>query len=503
MDDKNFKELDHFFKKRLAQKDIVSNGWDVPNDSVLDNVLQTVNTPKENKKRRPIWVWLSLSGLILISFTYFLLDSTNEIDKLNQQITELSISSENHLNSRQSSSENLIIPIVEKASENSSPIVNQNSKEPQNSGNVKLASVIKTKTINQKTKSFSDIKKPASSSSLKKGLFNSNISNQDGLSYNNNVVNKSLVKNIPIVEKSSEALRSISLLEYLPFLEFINLTVISHPSLTMNDPVIDKKEENSIEKISGFITLGHLYSSLQMTNLPEVDYSLTDYDQFYGGWNLGTGIQYQISEKVQIGGSLNYSVIKNESNFEEDVAYLKSNETTSTGGDVLYNMSLDIVSPTGSHSEDLSMDVTNQDFQDGELLSSRAHIWQDFKTISLTGYGSYRLFQLNDITLDLQGGLGLNYLASANQKMELDMMYEQDMMMSKTIITENRYDLEDFYINGQLGLRIQKPISENWFLGINSGINRSLTPIRKDNSFNESKTYIGGFQSSINLGYRF
>jgi len=503
MDDKNFKELDHFFKKRLAQKDIVSNGWDVPNDSVLDSVLNTVNTPKENKKRRPIWLWLSLSGLILITFAYFLLDSTNEIDKLNQQITELSISNENHINSRELASDNSILPIVEKASEDFSTIVTQNSSEYQNSSEVKFASVVNPKTTNQKVRNFSVSKKPASSISKKTDLYNNNISNQDGLFSSNMVVYKPLVKNIPIIEKSSEVFRSISLLEYLPFLEFINLTVNSHPSLTMNDPVIDKKEENSIAKISGFMTLGHLYSSLQMTNLPEVDYSLTDYDQFYSGWNLGTGIEYQLSEKVQIGASLNYSVIKNESNFKEDIAYLKSNETTSTGGDVFYNMSLDIVSPTGSHSENLSMNVTNLDFQDGEILSSRAHIWQDFKTISLTGYGNYRIFQLNDITLDLQGGLGLNYLASTNQKMELDMMHEQDMMMSKTIITENKYDLEDFYINGQLGLRIQKPISENWFLGISSGINRSFTPIRKNNSSNESKTYIGGFQSSINLGYRF
>jgi len=50
MEDKDYKDLDQFFKSRLNQKEAQSNGWDIPSDAILDNAMEQVITSKPNRK---------------------------------------------------------------------------------------------------------------------------------------------------------------------------------------------------------------------------------------------------------------------------------------------------------------------------------------------------------------------------------------------------------------------------------------------------------------------
>ena len=521
MDDKNFKDLDQFFKTRLQKKETSTNGWDVPSDSILENALDQVNLSKESKKRKPFWLLLLLP--IFIVFGYFLLQNNNEIDQLNTQITTLLTEKEN---------ESIItsekdIKLLENKKE-TSPIssprnnIDQISKTQSDNKEIKVVTKENSKSTNINSEIL-NIKSPNFSSNIKAndyGKKNNNINKQaahieqtinsakDPVSSSKTSNNLSFITPIRYYKGSTQSLPSSSSkvilpLADLPFLDIIFLSHESEPTVILEDPRILNSGQGQSKKLSSFFTIGHLYSSLQMTNLPAVDYQLTDYDKFYGGWEIGTGLSYELNAKNIIGTKLTYSIVNNESHFSQNINYLKNQEYTNTDGNIFYDTDLEISSPTGDHIEPLTLDVTSANMQDGESLKNKTNLYQNFNIISLSGYGSHELFNFSDISFSIQAGIGLNLITSTSQKMEVSMMHNDHEMMSKSISNTKRYDLQKFYLNGQLGLQIQKPISKNWFIGFNSGINRSLTSIRKTTNSADPKTYIGSFQSSINLGFRF
>jgi len=246
----------------------------------------------------------------------------------------------------------------------------------------------------------------------------------------------------PIIDKSTQinprsllpvVSKKITALDDLPFLNIILNNDRLNLALTLNDPKVEKSSTPETKSLATFLTIGHLYSSLQMTNLPQVDYQLTDYDKFYGGWEIGAGLSYDINTKNSIGSKLTYSAIKNESHFSQNINYLKGQEYTNTNGNILYDTGLEIASPTGNHSESITLDVTNENMQVGESLKNETNLYQNFNILSLSGYGNHKLFKLSDISFSVQAGIGLNLITSTSQEMHISIMHEDHQLMSKSV----------------------------------------------------------------------
>jgi len=501
MDDKNFKELDHFFTSRLRKSAGDSNGWDVPDDLVLENALDQVNAPITRKKRRPFWLWISFSLVFLSAVLYLLLKNNNQIDLLNQQVSELS-----HQNTNIEKTKNTI-PNEEVTSGERITNIKKTPTSIIPETVIKKQTNLETSSFNFTSNNATTPVKIVTEISLiaegqkvsKESIPNSHFTSRNA---KNNIVQS--FKNTPIhkailVDKEAKEFETLSV---LPYLGYASLNFEMNPFLALGNPEVEKNLSDK-SKLSAFLTIGHLYASLQMTDLPQVDYTLTDYDNYYGGWEIGGGLTYELNSKNSLSAVLSYSVIDNESRFTENTAYSKSQEFSNGQGELLYNTTLEIVSPTGSHTEDIVLDVTNENFQDGETFNNQTSIYQDFRIASLTGYGTHQLFTCSDFSFNVQAGVGLNMITSTNQKMFINMMHDDHTMMSKTVSSTERYALKKLYLHGQLGLSIEKPISQHWFIGLSSGINRSLTSIRKKENNNDPKTYLGGIQSAINVGFRF
>ena len=90
MDDKDYKDLDHFFKSRLNQKDAESTGWDVPSNSILDNALNQVLEAKPKRRFPLAYLFpLLLFPLLIASFLILRTNDKAEIKNLNKQVALL------------------------------------------------------------------------------------------------------------------------------------------------------------------------------------------------------------------------------------------------------------------------------------------------------------------------------------------------------------------------------------------------------------------------------
>jgi len=284
-----------------------------------------------------------------------------------------------------------------------------------------------------------------------------------------------------------------------------NTAFINHqsfPSLEMDDLDLITTEDDR-KKINAYLTLGHLLSSVQMTNLSPTSYALTDYDKYYGGWEMGLGLAMDLSNKIQLKTELSYSLINNESNFHQNTDYKKENELTSDQGDIFYATELDINSPTGNHVEKFLIDVTHEEMLEGEQMDNYANINQRFQVLSLNTGLTQQLFNKNDFNIALYGGVGINAFLNASQDMEISIEHLSHKMASKSVQMDGMYALNKFYLNGRGGIEFNKLFSDKYFVGLSAGYNRSLTSIRKSKNTNEPNTYIGSFQSMLKIGYKF
>jgi hypothetical protein len=516
MEDKNYKDLDEFFKSRLAQKDSESNGWDVPSDSILDNAMEQIAIPKPSYKF-PLRI---LGAILLVSLLIGGLlklrsDDLSQIEELNKQLIALQVEVKNQ-SSIQVQSDQSETPLYQNTTEEITEEESSNDKRAAVQTNSRKAVEKQTFSSLAKTKSTIETSTtPVQSNVPVTGFYQNQTVNNNYIPSTSNNSARNFIgfkANETALEKNTlsgtlASKKDVPQLEVLGLLEK-NLAIISYestPAILMAKVSAPAKinTADAGSRFSQYIKAGHLLSTINVSETPSGTASLSAYDNYYSGWKTAIGVGYKLSDRFELKTDLGYSQINNNSQLLSAAIYDSSNELLATDGTLLYSAAMDIKSPTGEHREALLMDVTNANMADGDSMFNTTDIHQSFNVLSLNSVLSHKIIEKNDFTLEVYGGLGVNYIARAEQEMDITVSSLGNEMIKMNVTRDPMFNLNRAYLDGQLGLSLNKNISDNLYIGFNAGTTRSLTSISKSDSATDAKSFINGFDSAVSVGYRF
>lgn len=502
-----YNPVDKFFQSQMKKAEKLDEGWTMPDDSILQGAFDVMDAEDErnSKDRKKLIFWIGGLGVLAI-FGLIFSYSTNS-PSITKQESQPTIAVEQSLiaNKTEESSTTDIQPEEIIAEQIASEIKKESRAKNLNTPSTVIKSeevvLLNSKELiaeGSTSLSESKISETRSTTNTKTPIAKSIDNQVASIKGNTSLLNLAKTKassgfelnpaHILLLDKLSPRTISFETEAY----SFVQPnTDINHSSQGLKD------------NWSMFVSGGHFLSNLSMTNGQLNSDVLSDYDRFYSGWQLNTGMLYQLSQNTNVGLELGLYKAINHSLYENAMIYNTANEYTNGDGEVVYSTKMNVRTPMGDFEEDMTMKVKSGEMQDGDVMDTKTNIDQRITFVSLNAVVNQQLFTRNNFKLILTAGIGLNRIVSNSSEMDMH-MYSKGVEMDSYVFTNsNNQDLNAYFSSARLGLSLQKDLSEHMFIQFGASVTRSLNSIATPSLDPNSRTYLQGFSNNLLLGFRF
>lgn len=495
--------LEELMRSRLLDGKPANNSWNVPPDSVFEDAMNAIDAEKKDR-RKPFFFILFVFAIILaISLLTYRLNQ--KITHLNTEFNELkSQSVTNELSPEKNFANDAISGNISNEKNNESlsktkdltPIQSNslNSASPNNSKkNIKPNRSNTSRIINASpTKNFTfPLKLQSSITNGENNLFNTRTSIIENKEQNSSFGDNSLNK--------LDQDQTINSLATKHFLIRSNLQLISLPEemSELLHAVKMPEKESKKSSFSLFAFAGANISSIDMKNMSETSFSLTGYEEYCVGYQLGIGSAYQLNNKWALNSNLSYTTAKNRSDYLADYKYDQGKEYTNNLGEVLYVDNMVIESPMHPMTETVSFKTTSSGPVHGDMMQTKVAFDQILHLVNL-GIGVDYTIHETDKT-KITSGLGIRgqYLVSMKENVDMQLYHGAHMMMEKSashnsLDNMNRTLVAPF---GKIGFDFK--IDDQNTIMLTGSYYHPLTSIRQAGSAVEPTTYLKNIEFSV------
>lgn len=498
MKEKRYNNIDQLFRSKFNDpKTIDTDGdWNLPPEGIFNNAIDEIDS-KKKRKNRVFGFWF-LGGFALLAIVSAILWNTTKINTIDSEIESLKETYTKNSPKTLSTTKNTITPQEPFSSKTETKLVKKDQVVIAKSGNA-------IATIPQPTTSTESVFQPT------RDLDQSEALNRSEALIHNNITDTPISKNII---KYSNASSSTILLNK----ESTQQTQFHIERLDTNSPILSISsrqlptspqlynsinKENTFGKYSLFSFVGINFSSMEMSSPMAMNSDLTEYDQWYTGYQTGIGLQQRLNSKWSLIHGISYKTIRNKSLYKNNMAYEVDKEVTMQNGDRLYEASVDLNSPIGSYNRTLMIPMENVDIRNNDILSNKTHTVNDFYIINVNTKIVRTIFSTDKFTLSISAGLSANYILGMDQNMETDIYFQDKSMLLDKFTSNNKDQLNSTFFSAGLDFALEYNLTNQIFLGSEVGYQKSLKSIRKVNPTTQIKTNISELQSSFMIGIRF
>jgi opacity protein-like surface antigen len=497
-----YDDLDNLFRSRLTNESPSKSEWNVPPDSILEQV-QNQLSKSNRKKRKTIFLWI-FAALFFISLIGFQLHTSLKVDRLSQainydkkQIIESNIAEE----------------------KNVSEIKSRNSSDLETGISKSETHLAQEKSNLAGIGTMGGIELQSSKAKLNENSSEKNVSNlikgersSDGIMENTKIFNgnNDLLKDMVSISNAESQKNVIADSERLNY-SFVKLPLLGIREFVYardKEPVYFKVDESNEEhllkrKFEGYVFSTLTMSSFRMTNIENNDFSLTKYDNNYLGYQLGAGLKINLIKNLQLNSSLSWSRLNNKSLFKDDMAYKLANESLNAQGEKMYDTNLNVESPMGSFSAEVRFGVADQQIEENDLLNNTTEINQHFNLINLSLGLDYTFLNSGKFQLLISSGLTGNYLYELNQEMDTKVVFTDKILMDNSFTSNNMDEIDPYFLSiyGNLGMRFN--MSERLYFQLSGGWENALGALRTTKSASPSSTFLNHVKSQVHIAYRF
>ena len=512
MTDNKYDDLEKLFRSRLKNEAPADNQWNVPSMGVLDAALDQLEEKEEPKKRFAIW-WLG-GILALVMFASAYLFTSQKIDKLKAEISELKVAEE-HVEASQVSEVKQILEIPTKENILDDHLDNQSVVNDQSVKNNSIG----TGSTNQKTVSSSSGKSiPNSRSNSNSSLFASPSKTSVSNSIKDKItqINKASAnaRYIPAVifnKKASNEIAEIDNKHKRTSEAFARVKALSLKELIYNDSkqnlntrVWDELEHKTARRSPEFYVFGGLnISSIRMTNVENSAFSLINYDKNYLGYQLGAGLKYPISDRWSFKAFSSINRLNNKSQFCESMMYDESKEAFDGSGNLFYESDLYIESPMGGYATTARFALEDGQLAQDDVMKNKTDVNEVFHILNVSFGLEYEAIRIKRFGLFIQGGFGVNYLWRLDQNMKTELSFEDEMLMNKSFESSTLEHTQKLYLSAFANVGARFQVNENFGIELLSGFNRGLSSMRQSDTPNQPNTYLNNIPVNLSLNYKF
>lgn len=523
----NYNKLDDFFKKQLADE-TPDPSWNVPDDSLFENAMYSVNTRRKNQSKKyilillPILILLSVGTIGLYEYNRF-----NKINELNLKVAAL----ENTLSSINTPSNSVEDKQISKFSNDS--FANKLNKNSDGKLRINEAEVKPFVQMNKVDYSVNMLKKSANPWTFEKekpllNLKNPGVSIKTK-SLNNLYINiasgevvNSVSKTIDWVapdeiphetssnsllsameaneeainERSSLSIDGISILNgnLLP----ISKIALSFPPLATTETVMAKSD---FPKWSSTVAISANNSWLTMANIPLGDMeSVKGYDKghFCGGANLG--LSYNFSKKWRLDALVSYNKYRNNSRSSYAFFADENEILTNSSGEKMYFSDLIVMNAIGEYSSPIMFRV-DDDMVENELIQESAIISQNLDVLGLNLGLSYGIFHLNRLNIYGGAGMGFNSILRLENTFDVSLFMDDKLMYNYKEETMALEKINTFYFSAYLKAGIDYKIARKWTINWENNYNSGFSSLRDSAPNPGPQTYLHAFHSALGIRY--
>ena len=469
----NNSELEAFFKNRLNANVTPGEGWDNPPEDVLSNAFDIMD---EKKKKRFgfFWVWV-ITGVAISAFIAGLMWNANKLNEMDGKISALI--QQNELKESQPNHNVVEVGDAEKiqvqAESDQSTLETDIETRRHSSGHDAKTYEVAQQPTKHKVEADENLIKAKDDGSTK-SLFSAIDKVENSIADTDKQATELVETSLPTIKVDE---KSDSTSPTLPF--------------------------ESTSSKSFYALIGGNTSTLSMSALVPLPDNLKQYDNWYSGYQMGIGFTQNLKpKKLSVDMKLKYLMFRNNSEFTNSSAYAKSNETTNTSGETVYNTSVDVESPFGGFNNNIAVGLENFNISSGELLGNTTNISNTFHMTAAEVGLVYDLYGSKKLTLSAYAAAGVNYVVEMKEELNYQLSYQDRVMTTERFKQASKENLSTVFGSATLGLKLNKDVTSKLYWGINTGYTRSLQSVRRVEGAMRVKTHVSLIQASLNFGYR-
>ena len=425
----NIDPLEELMRSRLLDEKPADNRWNVPPDSVFEDAMNAIDADKKDRKK-PFFIIL-LAAVILTVIGLLTYRMNQRITHLNSEFNELKNQS---FDNNVKSEDKLII--------NSSKVIPLDKKQD-SSEQVKTSSAKSTNyAINSRKINYSLVNRSNSPLLSNSQFLSSNIlpANQSekiipnsiaSSNFRNEKNSASLINN-PVNGQSKQLTINLLATKQLSLISNSPLIILQEELKSLLHPIKKHEKENELSPFSLFSFAGANISSIHMKNMSESSFSLSGYEKYRIGYQLGIGLEYLLNDKWALNSSLSYTAAKNRSEYKADYKYDQSNEFTNSLGEIIYLDKMVIESPMHHMTETVTFKTSNSGPVHDDMMETKVAFEETLHFASLDIGLDYTFYETDRIKLNTGLGIRGQYLLKMNEDMDMQLYHDNHMMMEKS-----------------------------------------------------------------------
>lgn len=483
---KKYDDIEQLFRNKLKEQNIESGDWLTPPDFILDNAVKLVNERKKKRRRGAIILLFGIIAFVGLSTVF--LRMSHRVNIPGEQEVQTNGDKDDHKFTVPLTAE--ITSVVEEekiisAIDNKQSIDNNSSApatHPISANQIKNSNH-KTPLVKIDTESIHS--ETAQDHTRQKIVMQSDVFNTESRTHTT-VDNPGLIAS---VEKINNALPG-KLIYDRP------LITHSHP----NAP--DSTNENDQRTIL-FAFGGANLSTLQMTDVSPGNFELTEYDNYYMGYQAGFGADISFNKRWTLTTSLSFNSFLNRSSYKSNELYQKAKEETRIDGGKVYRSNFKINSPLMNTSEEFLIDVENFSIEQDHALVNSTEIKERLNVLRTAVGLKYDVFRLNKLDIGISTGLSANTILNLNDNYRSIVTYDDLEMMKKEFQSGKIEMVNRFYLSTFANIEMDFRLDSDWSVSLNGGYEKSLGSIRKFDDSNPTKTNLGNINLNFGLKFRF
>jgi hypothetical protein len=507
MSGNKYDNLENFFRSRLKDVGQSEQNWNAPPRGVLDHAFHELR--KERNRKRRLLLWFAGSGLAIAIIAFISVLAFNKLEQIDKNVDQLSALNEaipksepspleSDLESAETpteSAENAVRSVRAEATESDikpAEIVNQTTARL-SQGSARNGAIAESGIRQEKSTQYHAVLPRANTASTDIGVTTTKM---DQLLVA--AIDTGRTAQVQPAETAEVATNDIPMLKAIPLQP---LEIQQSHNVSIGSPQLNTPAKTS--NLSAHLFAGHSLSSFRMMQNASPDFTLTGYDKSYSGYHLGLGLDYSVRKRLHLDVALAVSKLRNQSVYEETMAYHKANEMTDINGQLIYRAQIMMESPIGQFAGDADFALDGMSIADKAPMDNITSITQHFTVVGVTAGMNYMLFEQGRVRAYAGAGLGINYFFGLDQRMNTKLFLSGANLMDATYTMSAPSGTNAIFLSAYGSVRVQYSISKRLSLGLNLGYDRALNSVRHAQSGSDVKTYLNSFKSGLAVGYTF
>ncbi len=476
MQENKYSELDKLFQSRLKNVG-QDTTWNDPGDKPLHYALE--HMVKRKRRKRP-FLFLLLGSLFLVTALSFIIyQGMGRIDKLEEKVENFTVAT-------------------------TTGNASGNEEFP-----AQVTGKLPVTEISSETNGFSEMSDLVSEDLP--SVFDSrrnNISTQQTISTTVEDNKVSIISRSDVLyhpsSKGKRIKESMARDSHVAALEMLSLfpLLTDNERVRLNTSFVNPNSEGVDIRNMVYIKGGLTSSSFSMTNLPEVTYSLTEYDHSYVGYQMGGGLLMGITDHLGLDVSLAVRKMTNKSIYRDTRMYDIANETLDSDGNWIYEDNLDVTSPIGLHPAHLRASISPGMFEHEGALIHQSDIRQDFFLLQLGVAPYYSVAVSDHWSIGIGVGPDIHYVISGKNTMNTSLKSDNDVEMKDSFLSDNE-GVNQWTLGLRGKVNVNYHISDRYSLGVQLDRSYRLSSLRKTQSGGDIRTFYKDLGLSVVAGKRF